>query len=204
VGEGVVSNITPRARIWESVRATGSLDDHLPALETSSHTQESLAATYGAGITCACVVDVGATMTSVSVVDDGLVLPDTRSVSRRRVYGRPLTRSYSIQLLVGGNDVTEFLYVLLRRVGFPYKDADLSRTYDWAMLEQLKRSMCSLSEVRYTISYLYVCLWGVDGRGSQCLLLRRSSARPTTAEISTQGIRREHPRPDGHVRASGS
>jgi actin-related protein 8 len=53
----------------------------------------------------------------------------------------------SIQLLAGGNDVTEFLFVLLQRVGFPYKDANLARTYDWAMLEQLKRSMCSLNEV---------------------------------------------------------
>jgi actin-related protein 8 len=40
--------------------------------------KESLAATYGAGITSACVVDIGATMTSIAVVDDGLVIPDTR------------------------------------------------------------------------------------------------------------------------------
>ena len=40
--------------------------------------QESLAATYGAGISNACVVDIGATMTSIACVDEGLVLPDTR------------------------------------------------------------------------------------------------------------------------------
>jgi len=40
--------------------------------------QESLAATYGAGISNACVVDMGAAKTSIACVDDGLVLPDTR------------------------------------------------------------------------------------------------------------------------------
>ena len=40
--------------------------------------QESLAATYGAGISNACVVDIGATTTSIACVDEGLVLPDTR------------------------------------------------------------------------------------------------------------------------------
>jgi actin-related protein 8 len=40
--------------------------------------QESLAATYGAGISNACVVDIGAVKTSIACVDEGLVLPDTR------------------------------------------------------------------------------------------------------------------------------
>lgn len=40
--------------------------------------QESLAATYGAGISNACVVDIGATKTSIACVDEGLVLSDTR------------------------------------------------------------------------------------------------------------------------------
>jgi actin-related protein 8 len=42
--------------------------------------QESLAATYGAGVSNACVVDIGAVMTSIACVDEGLVLSDTRSV----------------------------------------------------------------------------------------------------------------------------
>jgi actin-related protein 8 len=40
--------------------------------------QESLAATYGAGISNACVVDIGAKVTSIACVDEGLILPDTR------------------------------------------------------------------------------------------------------------------------------
>jgi actin-related protein 8 len=52
-----------------------------------------------------------------------------------------------MQLLMGGNDVTEFLLVLLQRIGFPYKEVDLARTYDWAVLEELKKHICTLAEV---------------------------------------------------------
>lgn len=41
-------------------------------------TQESLASTYGAGISNACVVDMGVVKTSIACVDDGLVVADTR------------------------------------------------------------------------------------------------------------------------------
>jgi actin-related protein 8 len=40
--------------------------------------QESLAATYGAGISSACVVDIGAVKTSVACVDEGLIISDSR------------------------------------------------------------------------------------------------------------------------------
>ncbi|KAJ7759249.1 hypothetical protein B0H16DRAFT_1534975 [Mycena metata] len=57
--------------------------------------QESLAAAYGAGLSNACV-------TSVSCVDEGLIIPETR-----------------LNLNMGGDDITEFLYVLLERINFP-------------------------------------------------------------------------------------
>lgn len=40
--------------------------------------KESLAATYGAGISSACVVDIGAKITSIACVDEGLVVADSR------------------------------------------------------------------------------------------------------------------------------
>ena len=40
--------------------------------------QESLAATFGAGMSTACVVDVGAQTTTVACVDEGVVIPDSR------------------------------------------------------------------------------------------------------------------------------
>ncbi|THH11839.1 hypothetical protein EW145_g366 [Phellinidium pouzarii] len=91
--------------------------------------QESLAATYGAGISNACVIDLGAVKTSVACVDDGLVLSDTR-----------------MSLSLGGDDVTEFLAVLLDRISFPYKEMDLTRLHDWAVMEDIKCRICTLNE----------------------------------------------------------
>ncbi|KAF8202322.1 actin-related protein [Pholiota molesta] len=91
--------------------------------------QESLAATYGAGISNACVVDIGATQTSIACVDEGLVLPDTR-----------------MTLNMGGDDITEFLYVLLNRIKFPYREIDLNQTYDWNVMEDLKSRLCTLAD----------------------------------------------------------
>ncbi|PPQ67891.1 hypothetical protein CVT26_007091 [Gymnopilus dilepis] len=91
--------------------------------------QESLAATYGAGISNACVVDIGATKTSIACVDEGLVLPETR-----------------MTLSMGGDDITEFLYVLLERIKFPYRDIDLNKFYDWQVMEDLKSRLCTLAD----------------------------------------------------------
>ncbi|KAI0064006.1 actin-like ATPase domain-containing protein [Artomyces pyxidatus] len=91
--------------------------------------QESLAATYGAGISSACVVDIGATTTSIACVDEGMVIPDTR-----------------MYLNMGGDSITEFLYVLLERICFPYRDIDLARSYDWSVIEDLKARLCTLAE----------------------------------------------------------
>ncbi|KAI0692449.1 actin-like ATPase domain-containing protein [Cytidiella melzeri] len=91
--------------------------------------QESLAATYGAGISNGCVVDMGAATTSIACVDDGLVIPDTRMF-----------------LNMGGDAVTEFLYVLLQKINFPYRDLDLARSYDWNVMEDLKARLCTLAE----------------------------------------------------------
>ncbi|KAJ7116062.1 hypothetical protein C8R44DRAFT_794050 [Mycena epipterygia] len=91
--------------------------------------QESLAATYGAGLSNACVVDIGAVKTSVACVDEGLIIPDTR-----------------LNLNMGGDDITEFLYVLLDRIHFPYRDINLARSYDWSVMEDLKARLCTLAE----------------------------------------------------------
>ncbi|PFH51828.1 hypothetical protein AMATHDRAFT_74707 [Amanita thiersii Skay4041] len=91
--------------------------------------QESLAATYGAGISNACVVDIGAKVTSIACVDEGMVISDSR-----------------ISLNMGGDDITEFLYVALQRIGFPYRDMNLARSYDWRIMEDLKARLCTLAE----------------------------------------------------------
>ncbi|KAG6897437.1 hypothetical protein C0992_001598 [Termitomyces sp. T32_za158] len=105
--------------------------------------QESLAATYGAGISNACVVNIGATTTTVACVDEGMVLADTR-----------------MSLNIGGDDITEFLYVLLKRINLPYRDLDLNRAYDWKVMEDLKSRLCTLSEADVALNlYDFVCLF---------------------------------------------
>ncbi|CAL1714580.1 unnamed protein product [Somion occarium] len=91
--------------------------------------QESLAATYGAGMSNACVVDMGACKTSIACVDDGLVIGDSRMC-----------------LSMGGDDITEFLYVMLEKMNFPYRDVNLARSYDWHVFEDLKARLCTLAE----------------------------------------------------------
>ncbi|GAA5852273.1 hypothetical protein JCM3766R1_004922, partial [Sporobolomyces carnicolor] len=91
--------------------------------------QESVCSTFGAGISSACVVDIGANLTTVTCVEEGLVVPETRMV-----------------LDFGGDDITSFMHVLLERTGFPYKEADLSKWYDWIVLEDLKERSVVLSE----------------------------------------------------------
>ncbi|KIY65039.1 actin-like ATPase domain-containing protein [Cylindrobasidium torrendii FP15055 ss-10] len=91
--------------------------------------QESLGALFGTGISTACVVDIGAKVTSVACVEEGLLMPDSR-----------------ISLNFGGDDITEFLHALFRRIAFPYRDVNLVRQYDWALMEDLKTRLCSLQE----------------------------------------------------------
>lgn len=91
--------------------------------------QESLCACFGAGLGTACVVDLGASKTSVSCVEEGWIIPDTR-----------------IQLAIGGDDITTVLTGMLRKQNFPYKQLDLNCTWEWQMMEQLKEDMLLLSE----------------------------------------------------------
>lgn len=51
-------------------------------------------------------------------------------------------------LNMGGDDITEFLYVLLNRIKFPYREIDLNQTYDWNVMEDLKSRLCTLADVR--------------------------------------------------------
>ncbi|MBW0537534.1 hypothetical protein O181_077249 [Austropuccinia psidii MF-1] len=91
--------------------------------------QESLCACFGAGLGSATVIDIGASMTSISCVEEGWVIPDTR-----------------LQLAFGGDDITIALAGMLRRQNFPYKELNLNCTWEWQMMEQLKEDMLVLSE----------------------------------------------------------
>ena len=52
-----------------------------------------------------------------------------------------------MSLSIGGDDITEFFNVLLERIKFPYRELDLSRSYDWNIMEDLKIRLCTLADV---------------------------------------------------------
>merc|ERR1712093_349342 len=90
--------------------------------------QESLAGTYGAGYTSACIVDIGAQKTSICCVEDGMCIEDSR-----------------INLKQGGADVTDTFIKMMLHDHFPYSDINLKRRYDFLLAEELKIAYCTLN-----------------------------------------------------------
>ena len=88
---------------------------------------EGLCATFGAGLSAACVVDVGATSIGISCVEEGLVLPETR-----------------VALSYGGQDMSRFFGDVLRGSSFPYTDLQEARLADVQLLQDLKERFVTL------------------------------------------------------------
>lgn len=92
--------------------------------------QEAVLATFGAGASSACVVDVGAQTTSITCVDEGLAINDSRII-----------------LNYGGDHVTEALTKMLLQSNFPYRDIDLgSRSDDYELAQQLKHDYATFQD----------------------------------------------------------
>lgn len=113
--------------------------------------QESVCSTFGAGVSSACVVDVGASKTSISCVDEGISLEECRCGSVARTCLRcplhwlhPMLR---ITLKSGGDEVTRLLHWMLKSIHFPYRDCDIRRHTDWDVVNTLKERICHLQEV---------------------------------------------------------
>lgn len=99
--------------------------------------QESVCAAFGAGLSAACIIDVGAQITSIACVEEGICLPESR-----------------LQLDYGGDDVTRFLTRLLLRNHFPYS-INLSQIHDWRLADTLKIRHCTTNESNATIQLLH-------------------------------------------------
>lgn len=82
--------------------------------------QELMAATFGAGVSQACIVDIGAQTTTVSCIDEGMVLNDSR-----------------IRMDFGGDDITRAFNRLLIQLDFPCK-LDLNDHHDNALVTSIK------------------------------------------------------------------
>ncbi|KAJ5805090.1 hypothetical protein N7474_010977 [Penicillium riverlandense] len=91
--------------------------------------QESLAATFGAGFTSACVVDIGAQKTSICCVEEGMCIENSR-----------------VNLKFGGRDVTETFIKMMLHDHFPYADINLWQRHDYLLAEELKKNLCTMNE----------------------------------------------------------
>jgi actin-related protein 8 len=90
--------------------------------------QEGVCATFGAGLSSSCVVHIGGDRTTISCVEEGLIVAESR-----------MTLNY------GGRNVSRFFLQLLQRSNFPYRLCDINkRLADYWLAEQLKERLCTL------------------------------------------------------------
>ena len=107
--------------------------------------QESLASSFGAGFTTCCIVDIGAQKTSISCVEDGMILDSSR-----------------INLKYGGSDITDMFVKMIIYNHFPYSDLNLNRRYDFQLAEELKAKFCTMTEADISVQLYDFHLRGPD------------------------------------------
>ncbi|XP_018330352.1 actin-related protein 8 isoform X2 [Agrilus planipennis] len=90
--------------------------------------QDHVAATFGSGLSYACVVDVGDQKTSVSCVEDGICHRNTR-----------------VRIDYGGGDITQVFFWLLQKCAFPYKTCNEQNKLDSMLLRKLKEDFCHVN-----------------------------------------------------------
>ena len=96
--------------------------------------QESLAATFGAGYTQACVVDIGAQKTSICCVEEGMCVENSR-----------------VNLKYGGWDVTDTFIRMMLFDHFPYEEINLKRRYDFLLAEEIKSKFLTMNETDISV-----------------------------------------------------
>jgi len=96
--------------------------------------QESLAATFGAGFSIACIVDIGAQKTSISCVEDGMVIEESR-----------------VNMKYGGYDVTETFVKMMLFDRFNYSDFNLMHRHDFLLAEELKEKYTTMSDENISV-----------------------------------------------------
>ncbi|KAF2860339.1 actin-related protein, ARP8 class [Piedraia hortae CBS 480.64] len=133
--------------LYEKVHVGRILDEIIRVLgfQRICFMQESLAATFGAGFSMACIVDMGAQKTSIACVEDGMVIEDSR-----------------VNLKFGGFDVTETFIKMMLYDRFNYADINLLRQYDFLLAEELKEKYTTLSSDNVAVQ-LYDCHLRVAG-----------------------------------------
>lgn len=100
-------------------------------------------------------------------------------------------RTSRMSLNMGGDDITEFLYVLLERINFPYRDINLARWHDWLVMEDLKSRLCTLAEVGALIDLIWHLMKKITAgrRGVESLRFCRATIRSCHREIWSSSLR---------------
>ena len=97
--------------------------------------QEALANCYGAGLsTATCVVNVGASQTTVACIDEGIVLENSL-----------------VTLNYGSNDITRLFILLLALNKFPFKGWQLDTVQGWQLAENLKKDLITYQDADVTV-----------------------------------------------------
>lgn len=92
--------------------------------EAVTFIQTSVAATFAAGVSAACVVEIGARHIGISLVEDGMILPDSL-----------------IELPFGGIQITKLFYKILSFNEFPYK-INFDNMLEWNIINGLCEKIC--------------------------------------------------------------
>jgi actin-related protein 8 len=96
--------------------------------------QESLAASFGCGVMTACIVDIGDQKTSISCVEDGMIVENSR-----------------VNLKMGGEDITNIFVKMMIHNHFPYAEINLKRRYDYLLAEELKTKLLTMTEADISV-----------------------------------------------------
>lgn len=96
--------------------------------------QNSIAASFGAGISQACIIDIGAQSTNIACIDEGMVLNDSR-----------------INLDYGGDDITNVFAKLLSENDFPFNDFNLLEYPSWKLINDLKERITTFEDANVAI-----------------------------------------------------
>jgi actin-related protein 8 len=122
---------------YERVYVTTLLDMAITDFKFAkvSFIQESLAASFGCGLMTACIVDIGHQKTSISCVEDGMIVENSR-----------------VNLKMGGEDITNLFVKMMIYNHFPYAEINLKRRHDYLLAEELKQKLLTMTEADISVS----------------------------------------------------
>uniref|UniRef100_A0A2L2YMX4 Actin-related protein 8 n=1 Tax=Parasteatoda tepidariorum TaxID=114398 RepID=A0A2L2YMX4_PARTP len=148
---------------------------------------ESVCATFGAGVSFACVVDVGDQKTAVSCVEDGISHKNTR-----------------LNINYGGNDITRLFHWFLGKLSFPYKCSP-ELPLDCLTVQELKEQLCHVNLDIYGVQDKYftikrpsvpVLRYGIKV-GDECLIAPLALFHPELFGITGPKKVQTHTRNEG-------